>query len=264
MRSLSDLRIISCSFAVLVVLSGSTAFAQSESGAAAEEANEAEEQTDAEEDSEEESAKFEDSSKPGIDPKQRLASITTGSLHPQMGAENAKLRRIKKKLAKEPSIKEVQKAALEFYDLQRGQIKRYRKQASSKSLLPKISVQYRKNMIETDVNKYDFIQYGDEVAGLDDITGDVDEFVAAGTWNLPKLVYNPEVLELASLRKLRERVLKEVTRLYYLRRRLKIGFMLNPPSDASTRARKQIRIDQTTAMINAITNGVFTEENTVK
>lgn len=192
-----------------------------------------------------------------IEAQMKLASRTTGGISPSMSDDLAKLRKIKKKLEQEPSIDEVQKAALQFYGIERGTISGYGKAAKSKALAPKVTVQYRKNKIDTSIDKFDFVQLPDEVAGRDDIAGDVDEFVVGGTWNLPKLVYNPEVLELASLRKLRERVLKEVTRLYYLRRRLKIGFMLNPPEDASTRARKQIRIDQTTAMINAITNGVF-------
>ena len=193
--------------------------------------------------------------------KVKLAYGTTGSIHAQLGAGNVKLRRIMKKLESEPSVEEVQEAALNFYGLEHGTIEGYARQAKSKSIVPKVSVQYRKNLVGTQVEKFDYLRYQqDEPAALDKIDGDVDEFVVAGTWNLPKLIYNPEVLELASLRKTRERVLKEVTRLYYLRRRLKIGFMLNPPEDASTRARKQIRIDQTTAMINAMTDGIFEDD----
>lgn len=193
----------------------------------------------------------------------KLATLSTGLQPAVTGealAERRKLEKIREKLDQEPGIDEVQEAALEFYGIEAGRIAKYSNQASTKSLAPKVSVQYRRNMIDTAIRQRDFIQFGDQLAARDNVSGNVDEVTVSGTWNLPKLIYNPEKLELASLRKLRERVLKEVTRLYYLRRRLKIGYMLNPPEDASTRARKQIRIQQTTAMINAITDGVF--ENT--
>jgi hypothetical protein len=195
----------------------------------------------------------------GQDFAQMNKALQSAGVFASLGENNPRLRRILEKLSEEPGIDEVQEAALEFYDLEHGRVKGMTKRAKSKSLLPKVSVEYRRNMIGTQVDKYTY-QYDatfDERAGLDDINGQVDEFVVQGSWNLPKLVYNPEVLEVTSLRKLRERVLKEVTRLYYLRRRLKIGMMLDPPEDASRKVRKQIRIDQTTAMINAITNGIY-------
>ena len=193
----------------------------------------------------------------GEDFAQMNRALQSAGVFASLGDNNPRLRRILQKLAEEPGIDEVQEAALEFYDLEHGRVKGMSKRASAKSLLPKVTVEYRHNAIGTTVDKQDFINYPDQVAGRDQINGAVDEFVVQGSWNLPKLVYNPEVLEVTSLRKLRERVLKEVTRLYYLRRRLKIGMMLDPPKDASRKVRKQIRIDQTTAMINAITNGIY-------
>lgn len=173
------------------------------------------------------------------------------------GEKMERLREIRSSMEDEPSIDEVQQAALEFYGVGEGRIKELSSQASLKNLAPKVSAQYRRNQLDTSVNKFDYKIFQDEPVGLDEVQGNVDEFVVAATWNLPKLIYNPEQLELASLRKIRERVLKEVTRLYYLRRRLKIGFLLEPPRDVSSRLRKRIRIKQTTAMINSMTDGVF-------
>ena len=246
------------SFLVAMVAAPSAVFAQEDDSAESAEDEQQAEASDQEEASDdEEYGPPEDLAREELEAQMKLASRTTAGISPAMNDNLAELRKIKEKLAQEPGIDEVQQAALQFYGIEQGTIKGYGNKAKTKSLAPKVTVEYRRNMVGTSIRKHDFIQYPDRVAGRDDIDGQVDEFVVGGTWNLPKLIYNPEVLELASLRKLRERVLKEVTRLYYLRRRLKIGFMLNPPTDPSTRARKQIRIDQTTAMINAITNGIF-------
>jgi len=241
--------------ALVLAVAVSTASAQQDSEARA--PGGAQDQPASDEKADEEEGPPEEIAREKIEAQMKLASRTSGSISPAMNDDLAKLKKIKKKLEQEPSIDEVQQAAMQFYGIETGTIEGYGNKAKTKALAPKLTVEYRRNRIGTSIEKYQFVEYGDQVAGRDNIDGDVDEFVVGGTWDLPKLIYNPEVLELASLRKLRERVLKEVTRLYYLRRRLKIGFMLNPPEDASTRARKQIRIDQTTAMINAITNGIF-------
>jgi len=85
----------------------------------------------------------------------------------------------------------------------------------------------------------------------------VQEVQVGLRWDLPNLVFNPEVLDVGSLAILQESLLKEVTRLYYTRRRLQIDLILNPPNDPGTRISKELRIDELTSTLDAMTGELF-------
>ncbi len=51
---------------------------------------------------------------------------------------------------------------------------------------------------------------------------------------------------------------KEITRLYYTRRRLQVDLILNPPRDAPTKLSKELRVDELTATLDAMTGNLFT------
>lgn len=169
----------------------------------------------------------------------------------------ADLRAVLAELQNEPSIREVQRAALDFYKLSSSKIEGMKGRAATKALVPKVSAEARFNAIDIDVNRFDFVNFPDRQAGEDVISGSVNEYKGVVTWDLPKLIYNPEVLDVYSLKRYREQVMKEVTRLFYLRRRIQIDFMLNPPADPQTYIVKKLRIDEVTAMLDAMTGGIY-------
>ena len=76
-------------------------------------------------------------------------------------------------------------------------------------------------------------------------------------WNLPQLVFNAEELDVASLAGLVEGLLKESTRLYYMRRRLQVDMILTPPTDQASLLTKQLRLEELTGLIDAMTGGWF-------
>lgn len=165
-----------------------------------------------------------------------------------------------KDLEAEPSIQEVHRAALNFYNASPETISSLRTRANLKYLLPDVNVRYRQSNNGVFIDKFDYLQ-GDpnnsSRVGMDESKGDVSELQISGTWSLSRLLFNPEVLDVSSLAALQEGVLKEVTRLYYTRRRLQIDMILNPPRDPSTQLSKEIRIQQITANLNALTNNLF-------
>jgi hypothetical protein len=57
--------------------------------------------------------------------------------------------------------------------------------------------------------------------------------------------------------KLRDKVLDEVTRLYFDRRRLQVDLLLNPPSDMKKLIDDELRLQELTANIDALTGGQF-------
>ena len=51
--------------------------------------------------------------------------------------------------------------------------------------------------------------------------------------------------------------LDEVTRLYFDRRRLQVEQLLSPPSDIKTQIKNELRLQELTASIDALTGGKF-------
>jgi hypothetical protein len=87
-----------------------------------------------------------------------------------------------------------------------------------------------------------------------------------GTWDLDELIYNPVeprvAREQVRLINMRDRVVDEVTRRFYERRRLQIDMELSPPTDLNDRVRKELRIQELTADMDALTGGWFSEKLT--
>ena len=186
--------------------------------------------------------------------------------HAQRNFNDPEVQQALKALKTEPNIQEVHKAALKFYHAQPSTISSMRTRAQFKSLLPDVHVRYRVSNNGVDINKYDYIQ-GIEtdrfLVGADNSLGDVSELQIAGSWSLSRLLFNPEVLDVSSLAALQEGILKEVTRLYYTRRRLQIDLILSNPRDPGTRMSKELRIEQLTATLDALTNNLFARNQAI-
>ena len=58
-------------------------------------------------------------------------------------------------------------------------------------------------------------------------------------------------------RQLLEKVLGEVTRLYFERRRLQVDMLLNPKSDLLGQVKDELRLRELTANVDALTGGRF-------
>jgi hypothetical protein len=160
-------------------------------------------------------------------------------------------------LKAEPSIQETQQAALSFFRIDPDTVSSMRRRAAIKAILPNLSVKGRINSSTIDLNKKDILISRDEAAIVDLGTGSVQEVEVAGSWDLSRLVFNSEVLDVSSLVVLQESILKEVTRIYYTRRRLQVALILDPPSDPATLISKEMRIEELTATLDAVTGGTF-------
>jgi hypothetical protein len=65
------------------------------------------------------------------------------------------------------------------------------------------------------------------------------------------------ISEAQDIVKLRDKVLGEVTRLYFDRRRLQIDGLLNPPNDLRAQIDDELRLMEFTAQLDALTGGAF-------
>ncbi len=163
-------------------------------------------------------------------------------------------------LKEEPSIQQTQGAALRFFNIDPDTVSSMRSRASWKAVLPDLTVKYIGNQSKIDVDKFNIPEHGDEEpANIDDAGGSLSEFQVSGNWSLSRLLFNPEVLDVSSLAVLQEGVLKEITRLYFTRRRLQVGLIFSPPKDPATQYSKELRIQELTATLDAMTGNIFTK-----
>lgn len=160
----------------------------------------------------------------------------------------------------EPTVRHVQRAALRYFNVNRDQVESMRSRASWKALLPvtEVSGGFARTTIGEDT--VDNINFPDEIWLARGLGGDAYEVRGKLTWNLPQLMFNPEELDVASVAGLVEGILKEATRLYFMRRRLQVELVLSPPVDLATLLSKEIRLEELTALLDAMTGGWFTKE----
>lgn len=161
--------------------------------------------------------------------------------------------------ASEPSITEVQQAALAFFNVAPDTVEGLRGRAAWKAVLPEINVRFRQGTTTADNQTFGLGTGAVEPQSRDDARGDVSEVQISGTWNLPRLLFNPEVLDVSSAAALQESVIKEITRLYYTRRRLQVDLLLDPPRDAATRIAKELRLEEHTATLDALTGRLLSQ-----
>jgi len=160
-------------------------------------------------------------------------------------------------LKEEPSVQKAQAAALSFFNISPDGVQGMRSRASYKGLMPTLDARYRRNDTNLNVDTTNTVAIGPDAFLFDNVVGSVNEVQVGVRFNLPLLVFNAEVLDVGSLAVLQEGVLKEVTRLYYTRRRLQIDLILNPPGDPATRMSKELRIEELTSTLDAMTGNLF-------
>ena len=162
-----------------------------------------------------------------------------------------------KKFNQEPSIKEVHQMAIEYAEVNPEKIKSWRKLARLKALMPSFSTGLGRSSSEryhwdTGQNP-DFLQEGKDFLDWD----------VSLTWDFSDLVWSADQTTIDSRSKLmvelRENILDEVTRLYFERRRLQIECVQQSQADSTMVFDKQIRIDELTALIDALTGGEYSQ-----
>lgn len=161
-------------------------------------------------------------------------------------------------LKDEPGIQQAQAAALAFFNVDPDSVEGMRSRAAIKGLMPQLEARYRQNRSDLAIESRNVL-VDEENFLYDDVAGTVHEFSVGARWNLPLLVFNAEVLDVGSLAVLQEGVLKEVTRLYFTRRRLQIDQILNPSDDPASALSKELRIAELTSTLDAMTGNLFSE-----
>ena len=187
---------------------------------------------------------------------QGAAATTSNVVAPSYGAEQGK--DILKLFTYEPGIRDVQEIAIEYAEVHPDKIKKWREAARHKALLPDVSLgldRYVTDLYHWDAGQNpDVLQTGDDV-----ITWDVTM-----SWDLGDLVWSTDQTSIDTrsrlMVQLRDDILDEITRTYFERRRLQIETYLSPPSDLKQKLEKELRIQELTADLDALTGGYFSAQ----
>ncbi|MDP2981124.1 MAG: hypothetical protein Q8N67_03560 [Candidatus Omnitrophota bacterium] len=158
----------------------------------------------------------------------------------------------------EPGIREVQNAAIEYAEVNPGKIKEWRDSAAKKALLPNVSVGLDRYI--TDYWHWDSGTNPDTLQkGKDVVSWDITM-----SWNMGELIWNNDQTSIDTRSKLmvelRGDIMNEVTRTYFERRRLQIDLAASPIQDLKLSLEKELRLQELTADIDALTGGYFSRK----
>lgn len=166
-----------------------------------------------------------------------------------------------KQFENEPTIAQVQKAAIRYAEVQPEKIESWRRAASRKAYLPSVS----------------FSRGFDEDENIDidrGGTADPDKFIygppetstdwsVSLNWDLGELIWNDDQTSIDTrsrlLVELRDDILSKVTHLYYERRRLQIDMALSANKEFPHDIENIIKLQELTAGIDALTGGYFSK-----
>ncbi len=162
----------------------------------------------------------------------------------------------------EPSIRDIQNAAITYAEVHPDKIQAWRKAAAKKAILPSVSLGGKRG----ENQNIDLDRGG---------TDDPDHFIqgpneknfdwsVSMSWDLGDLVWNDDQTSIDTRSKLmtelRDDVVNEVTHLYYERRRLQISMKLAAVNDLSVQIEKELKLEELTANIDGLTGGYLSRK----
>jgi hypothetical protein len=170
----------------------------------------------------------------------------------------ARIDRALESLAHEPSLRELERAALRLADADVEGADGWMGSANWSAVLPVVKL-----VAEHDLERDESLdRYQDEP---DRWGADTDRdlgFQISAQWDLPELVFNPDEVRiygaLANRATRREALLTTLVGYYYERRRLQLAELLDPAPDLARELDRRLRIEELTAVIDALTGGALT------
>lgn len=168
----------------------------------------------------------------------------------------------------EPSVQQVQRWTEDYAQVNPDLVRRWMAASRGFAALPRLRVEgrvrdgydqgfkyYTTDGVIDDPNESVF-----DV--LDDAGRDQDRTViVSATWDLDQLIMSSEririINESQDVAKLRDKLLDEVTRVYFERRRVQVDMLLEPSRDLASQTQDYLRLMELTANIDALTGGEF-------
>ena len=162
----------------------------------------------------------------------------------------------------EPQINEVQQAAIKYAEVEPEKIKLWRKQAAAKAMLPEVRVDIDRN--DSDLWHW---EGGSTTKECDDVLRKGRDSLGWGvslSWNLGELIWNGDQASIDVRSRLsvqlRDDILDEVTKVYFERLRVKAELDNLSIEDRKKRFEKELRVQELTANLDALTGGYFSAQ----
>lgn len=171
----------------------------------------------------------------------------------QPAYDPAQLERALARLPAGPTLAETQAAALARAGLNPDPSAGWLRRARTAAVLPIVSVQYDRRF---DRN-WTLDQEVGEADALRNDSGNQDVLRAKATWELDRLIFAPDELRAAravlDVADFRERVLVEITKLYFERQRILLERELAPPVDLEAAIAMHVRLRELEGLLAGLT-----------
>ena len=171
----------------------------------------------------------------------------------------------------EPTVEATMEAAVDYAGLSSDRLEGLYMRAGASRALPKkiyYELTYRDqnrdrpqeviSYKDNDSDKFDSFKTTDYKEDTDYI-----QHKAHAEWELSGLIFNADQLRTVSTMntsiKTRDMLLKAVTKAYFARRKLQIDAILNPPTEVAKKLDQELKIQELTATLDALTGGWFSE-----
>lgn len=182
---------------------------------------------------------------------------TSTTTPPQVDDTHSRIASALEKLAGEPTLRELQRAALRLADADVESAEGWMGSTNWSAVLPVVKV-----VAEHDLERDESLdRYQDEP---DRWGADTDRdlgFQVSAQWNLPELVFNSDEVRvysaLANRASRREALLTTLVGYYFERRRLQLMELLQPATNLEQSLERRMRIEELRAYIDALTGGLL-------
>ncbi len=172
----------------------------------------------------------------------------------------------------EPSIRDVQLAAVRFAEIDAYQFEMWRRKVKEQGLWPD-SVQFTITHKTDDDRDYTRASTVSLVGGTAYVGPDRETwryktdydftYQLRVRWSLQDYCFNSDMLRVSTETerqvRFRQRVIEDITRLYYDRRRLQVELALQPDVQTMAQVRRQLQLEELTAAIDGMTGGYFSD-----
>jgi len=197
-----------------------------------------------------------------------LAASPVAPGEPAPSARIIEPREVLSAFDREPTVQDVQTWAHRYAGADPVEVQRWLDRSRSFAALPEVTLELEagvdndQGFLYLDQNGLSPIPGSSPVAVIDDADrGRSFDVALELRWDLASLVTSNErirmIAEARDLAELRERVRTEVTRIYFERRRLQVERLLDPGGDLATRVENELRLQELTAELDALTGGAF-------
>ena len=170
----------------------------------------------------------------------------------------------------EPTVEATMQAALEYAGITTDRLDGlYTRAQASRALPKKVYYEYTGRFRDTK-RPQDKLTLDDKGNTKSEVVTayvedqDYNQHKVRAEWELSGLVYSSDVLNvyktMSSTAKDRDRILKDVTKIYYARRKQQVAMDMDTSSDVVTRLDQELKLQELTAQLDAYTGGWFSKQ----